>query len=230
MRIHRKKPDTDTPPLDDADTPPLDGADAPIQSLSEDRIGRCSFAEALAAEVLAAPVARGYVMGLTGAWGTGKTSILNMAVDALGDQAIVVHFNPWMFSGTEALVSSFFVEIGKQLGKRDAKFKAIAGKLADYGRVLSPLATIVGASAAVTGAANILDKLAAAPSVVEQRHELRTLLEKLDKRLVVVVDDVDRLRPNEVLDIVRLVRLVGDFPNTQARWTPRPRRRTRPHR
>lgn len=198
----------------DADTPPLDGSDAPIHSLSEDRLGRRPFAEALAAEVMAAPVARGYVMGLTGAWGTGKTSILNMTADALGDQAIVVHFNPWMFSGTEALVSSFFAEMGKQLGKRDAKFKAIAGKLADYGRVLSPLATIVGAGAAVTGAANILEKLSAAPSVFDQHQELRMLLEELDKRLVVVVDDVDRLRTNEVLDIVRLVRLVGDFPNT----------------
>ena len=48
----------------------------------------------------------------------------------------------------------------------------------------------------------------------EQHEELRILLAELDKRLVVVVDDVDRLRPDEVLDIVRLVRLVGDFPNT----------------
>jgi hypothetical protein len=206
VRIRREKPD--------ADIPPLDGADAPVESLKEDRLGRRSFAEALAAEVMAAPVARGYVMGLTGAWGTGKTSILNMTADALGDKAIIVHFNPWMFSGTEALVSSFFAEIGKQLGKRDAKFKDIAGKLADYGRVLSPLATIVGASAAVTGAANILEKLGAAPSVFEQHRELRILLKQMDKRLIVIVDDVDRLRSNEILDIVRLVRLVGDFPNT----------------
>lgn len=157
VRIRWKEPDVDTSLLDEP-TPSLDGADAPVESLSEDRLGRRSFAEALAAEVMAAPVARGYVMGLTGAWGTGKTSILNMTVDALGDKAIIVHFNPWMFSGAESLVSSFFVEIGKQLGKRDAKFKVIAAKLADYGRVLSPLATIFGAGTAVTGAANILEK------------------------------------------------------------------------
>jgi predicted KAP-like P-loop ATPase len=84
------------------------GVDTPIRSLSEDRLGRRSFAQALAAEVMAAPVARGYVMGLTGPWGTGKTSILNMTVDAIGDQAVVVQFNPWMFSGTEALVSADF--------------------------------------------------------------------------------------------------------------------------
>ena len=50
----------------------IDGADAPIRLLSEDRLGRRSFAQALAAEVMAAPVARGYVMGLTGPWGTRK--------------------------------------------------------------------------------------------------------------------------------------------------------------
>ena len=192
----------------------IDGADAPIQSMSEDRLGRRSFAQALAAEVMAAPAARGYVMGLTGPWGSGKTSILNMTVDALGDEAIVIQFNPWMFSGTEALVSSFFAEIGKQLDKRDAKLKNIASKLAAYGQVLSPLAAVVGAGTALQGAASILQALSAGPSVFEQHRELRAMLEKLDKRLVVVIDDVDRLRPNEVLDIVRLVRLVGDFPNT----------------
>ena len=196
----------------DPEAPLIDGADAPIRSLSEDRLGRRSFGQALAAEVMAAPAARGFVMGLTGPWGSGKTSVLNMTVDAIGDQAVVVQFNPWMFSGTEALVSSFFAEIGKQLARKEAKLKDVAGKLAAYGRLLSPLAAVVGAGTAVQGAASILEGLSAAPSVFEQHQELRTLLEGLDKRLVVVVDDVDRLRPNEVLDIVRLVRLVGDSP------------------
>ncbi len=198
----------------DPDASLIDGADAPIRSLSEDRLGRRSFGQALAAEVMAAPAARGFVMGLTGPWGSGKTSILNMTVDAIGDQAVVVQFNPWMFSGTEALVSSFFAEIGKQLARKEAKLKGIAGKLATYGQLLSPLAAVVGAGTAVQGAASILEALSAAPSVFEQHQELRALLEGLDKRLVVVVDDVDRLRPDEVLDVVRLVRLVGDFPNT----------------
>jgi predicted KAP-like P-loop ATPase len=192
----------------------IEQGDAPIATLSEDRLGRRSFAEALAAEVMAAPAAGGYVMGLTGPWGSGKTSILNMTADAIGDDAIVVQFNPWMFSGTEALVSSFFEEIGRQLDKRDSKLKGIADKMATYGRLLSPLASLVGAGAAVTTATNLLEKAAARPSVFDQRQELRSMLEKLDSRLVVIVDDVDRLRPQEVLDIVRLVRLVGDFPNT----------------
>ena len=205
---------TDQPEMLDASALIIEQGDAPIASLSEDRLGRRAFAEALAAEVMAAPATRGYVMGLTGPWGSGKTSILNMTADAIGDDAIVVQFNPWMFSGTEALVSSFFEEIGRQLDKRDSKLKGIADKMATYGRLLSPLASLVGAGAAVTTATSLLEKAAARPSVFDQRQELRSMLEKLDKRLVVIVDDVDRLRPHEVLDVVRLVRLVGDFPNT----------------
>jgi hypothetical protein len=192
----------------------IEQGDTPIGSIDEDRLGRRPYAEALAAEIMAAPATRGYVMGLTGPWGSGKTSILNMTVDALGDDAVVVQFNPWMFSGTEALVSSFFEEIGKQLDKRDSKLKGIADKLATYGHLLSPLASLVGAGTAVSGTADIFEKLAARSSVFEQREEVRSLLEGLERRLVVIVDDVDRLRPQEVLDIVRLVRLVGDFPNT----------------
>jgi len=198
----------------DPDLTVIDGADAPIRSLSEDLLGRRTFAQALAAEVITAPAVRGYVIGLTGPWGSGKTSILNMTVDAIGDQAVVVQFNPWMFSGTEALVSSFFAEISKQLGKKEAKLKSIAGKLATYGQILAPAAAFVGAGSAVQGAASVAQALAAEPSVFEQHEELRALLKDLGKRLVVVVDDVDRLRPDEILDIVRLVRLVGDFPNT----------------
>jgi hypothetical protein len=205
---------TDQHEVSDASASIIDQGDAPITSLSEDRLGRKPFAQALAAEVIAASATRGYVMGLTGPWGSGKTSILNMTADAIGGDAIVVQFNPWMFSGTEALVSSFFAEIGRQLDKRDSKLKGIADKLATYGHLLSPFTSFVGAGTAVSGAADVLEKLASRPSVFDQRQELRSMLEKLDKRLVVIVDDVDRLRPQEVLDIVRLVRLVGDFPNT----------------
>ena len=60
----------------DSDSPDIDGADAPIRTLSEDRLGRQAFAQALADAALAAPAARGYVMGFTGPWGSGKTSIL----------------------------------------------------------------------------------------------------------------------------------------------------------
>jgi predicted KAP-like P-loop ATPase len=189
-------------------------ADRPIETLNDDRMGRRRFAEELAQEILSAPADEGYVLALTGAWGSGKTSILNMTAEAVGDEAIVIQFNPWMFSGTDALVSAFFQEVSKELGRKRATAKVIAEKLATYGRLLSPVAAVFGAGGAVEAAAGLLQRSASDPSVFEERAELKEELSKLDSRLVVVLDDVDRLRPDEVRDIVRLVRLVGDFPNT----------------
>lgn len=205
--------------MTEENTPNLDQlgialGDSPISTRGADRLGRGPFAEALAEEVLAAPADHGYVMALCGPWGIGKTSVLNLTMDAIGERADVVQFNPWMFSGSDALVISFFDEIGKQLWKRGKKLRKLAGKMANYGHALSPLAAVVGAGSALDAAAGALDALAVGPSVLEQRDELRELLIKRDHRLVVVIDDLDRLRPTEVLDMVRLVRLVGDFPNT----------------
>jgi hypothetical protein len=188
--------------------------DRPIASLDGDRLGRRAFAEALAGEILAAPVQGGYVMGLTGTWGSGKTSILNMTTEAIGDRAIAIEFNPWLFSGTEALVAAFFAEVAKQLGAKGRRLKAIAKKLSTYGRLLAPAAEVVGAGGVAEAIAGVLGHLGSSPSIQQQREDLRSALAALHRPLVVVLDDVDRLRPEEVLDVVRLVRLVGDFPNT----------------
>lgn len=43
--------------------------------------------------------------------------------------------------------------------------------------------------------------------------QLRSRLDELDEPILIVVDDIDRLRADEIIDVMRLVRLVGDFPN-----------------
>ncbi len=190
------------------------GGDWPIEDGTEDRLGRLGFAEAFAEEILVAPERGGFVIGLNGDWGSGKTSILNLAINAIGDRAHVTVFNPWLFSGTEALVLSFFAEIGAQVGSEGGKLKKLASQLASYGQLLAPVTAPVGAAGIVQVASEVVANATRAPSVYEQRAQISKRLAKLDKPLVVVIDDVDRLRPDEVKDIVRLVRLVGDFPNT----------------
>jgi hypothetical protein len=177
-------------------------------------LGRDTFAHALADELLTVPTASGYVIGLVGPWGSGKTSIVNMTIDAIGDRATVLQFNPWMFSGTDALVTSFFGELSKQMKQGPSKLKKVASQLAAYGETLSPLAGLVGATPVAEVATNAIKRLGAGPSLLQQRAALKKALGGLDRPLVVVVDDVDRLAADEVRDVVRLVRLVGDFPNT----------------
>ena len=81
-------------------------------------------------------------MALTGLWGEGKTSVINLVESALVErhEAVVVHFNPWLFSGTEQLVEHFFEELISQLQETGIeKLGRVASALEMYGRVVAPL-------------------------------------------------------------------------------------------
>jgi predicted KAP-like P-loop ATPase len=197
-------------------------ADAEIGDYAEDLLHRRPFVEALAEDIRAAPGRSGFVVGLSGPWGYGKSSVLRLLANEVADDTTaVVRFNPWLFSGTAQLVEHFFAELAGQLNASGSeKLQRIAKGLRGYGRVVAPLRYVpyVGGILRSTAqmAADAGDALAGdkvQPSALERAAELREKLAALERPILVIVDDLDRLRDEEVVDVVRLVRLVGDFPN-----------------
>jgi len=195
--------------------------DEPIASFADDRLDRADFARALAEDVRRAPRQSGFVMALNGAWGEGKTSVLNLVAADLRaeNEAEIVHFNPWLFSGTEQLVEHFFEELTGQLRETNSRrLEEVSAALETYGRIVKPLRVlpIVGGMLAGSGdlAAEASAAIAGERGTVRARAgRLRGELADLDRPIVVMVDDLDRLRPAEIIEVMRLVRLVGDFPN-----------------
>lgn len=193
--------------------------DAPIQSLPDDKLGRADFARTLAEDVRGAPRRGGFVIALTGRWGEGKTSVINLMIDELKGEVDVVHFNPWLFSGTEQLVEHFFDELSSQLRETGReRLNEVAGALDAYRRVVAPLTIVPGLGELVRSSRDVAEKVGGAigiptPSARVRAKQVAEQLRKLDRRILVVVDDLDRLRRDEMVDVMRLVRLVGDFPN-----------------
>ena len=76
--------------------------DRPIEGRSRDLLGRAPFAENLAKAILNYAYKDTLVIGLYGAWGSGKTSIINMVIEYAEnpsnrrtDQSqVIVRFNP----------------------------------------------------------------------------------------------------------------------------------------
>src|SRR5690242_2494803 len=77
--------------------------DHAIENAEGDRLGRMDFAAELAHNIRAVDGAQGYVFGLLGLWGSGKTSLCNLITEKLQQDPPlpVIEFNPWMFSGAE---------------------------------------------------------------------------------------------------------------------------------
>src|SRR5689334_20338030 len=91
--------------------------DNPISEVADDALGRETVAVKLASELRNVDASAGAVIGVMGPWGSGKTSLVNLSRKHLAEAPAlpVVDFNPWMFSGAEQLVDSFFTELAAQL-------------------------------------------------------------------------------------------------------------------
>lgn len=194
-------------------------SDEPIRSADQDLLGRAPFAHALTRTIERAPRGAGFVIAVTGPWGDGKTSVLNMAIEQLEERgsAQVVRFNPWLFSGTEDLLARFFTEVAAQL-RDEGPSRTVAVGLRRYAGAVAPFRSLpwLGGVLQTTselaqGAAGVLAP--DARGAHEQAQQLREALAVLSRPIAVFVDDIDRLRPHEINEVMRLVRLVGDFPN-----------------
>src|SRR3990172_2467603 len=91
-------------------------ADRPIISRTDDLLGVSGFAESLAASIKGWTGRDSLVVALYGPWGSGKTSIKNLAIESLRsdkDHCLsIVEFNPWKWAGQAQLAEGFFQEIG----------------------------------------------------------------------------------------------------------------------
>jgi len=111
------------------ETPPLDfSPERPIASREADLLDRTVFAEQIAAAVKGWTGRDSLVIALYGAWGTGKSSLKNLILESLRREPrtspYIVEFNPWQWAGQEQLAQAFFIEIGKELGRKDGTKEA----------------------------------------------------------------------------------------------------------
>lgn len=195
-------------------------SDDPITDESEDRLGRARLAEVVASEIREVDASHGFVVGILGPWGSGKTSFINLIQNRLLDEPKweILSFNPWMFSGSQHLVQSFFEELAAQLRLGPSKLQKIADKLDNYGKRIAPMKMLPGLGPWIetfSSGAKAVKTLADAPNagVETKRKELSVALAQLETPILVVIDDIDRLRKEEVQEIFQLVRLTGNFPN-----------------
>jgi predicted KAP-like P-loop ATPase len=202
--------------------------DKPISEPSEDRFGIDPFAQSLARSISNIRAPEGTVVALNGPWGSGKSSAVNLVRHHLKSSVergdiVIVNFACWWFRGEDALALAFFRELYAALSPSlGDKFKKLLPKIGSQllraGSTVGGLIDFVGPTAGagkVAGdAMSWLSNLIKAEDTVEKLHaELTGVLGGQSKRFLVIIDDIDRLSPDEALLIFRLVKSVGRLPN-----------------
>lgn len=200
-------------------------SDHPIESCADDALGRSSVARHIANQLALAPMDHSIVFGLYGPWGSGKTSLLNMVCEELesaDNPPIVVKFNPWNYPSLENLVTPFLALLSEciQHGAHSTIPGKAARKLAKtikrYSDVLASAADAfswvpgMGIVSTVLRLIGKEDKKSASPANLKSR--LSKLLMDTNTRVVVIIDDLDRLSNEAVRSVFQLVATIADFP------------------
>lgn len=199
------------------------GHDAPIRRIPETEKDRNSFVKVIAEAVASADVRHeAEFIGIFGEWGSGKTTVANsLKVNVLRglaqykglEKACFVSFNPMEFNNATDALSGLFKEIVAQLKKRPelcrlAKaFDAYSTSLC-LRRVKIGLGTI-GETLEMTRQWIYLKVFRSIKCKQRLRLELRSNL----VRLVLIVDDIERLPCKDVFSIINFLKANVDLPN-----------------
>jgi hypothetical protein len=175
--------------------------DAPISKISDDILSRGAVVDSIVRSVVRDQI---LIVALTGAYGDGKSSVLNLVSNKLEehDDIAVVPFSAWLPKDEEALVSSILNSVIEKLQTR-LFIPKVRTVLIEFTSVLV---------SALPGVPSSLKDFFKKPSQSDQISELKRNLSKLPVRVVVLLDDIDRLHRKELEVLLKLLRGVQEFP------------------
>jgi predicted KAP-like P-loop ATPase len=196
-------------------------ADRPSTDPKDDLFGHAPFAKSLADSICRYPGSDGLVLALYGPWGSGKSTVLSYVSHYLeqqpeGDRPAVVTFNPWWFSGQENLARAFLGQLQAVLPTKSDKFKKLGDLLGDFAEGVGGLIDLSGMTG---GAAGVIGKFIGMitkrkpKDVPALKSEISKILREAEKRILVVIDDIDRLTPEETRQLFTVIKALADFPN-----------------
>ena len=203
-------------------------SEKPIISKNEDLLGRKKVASDLAKEIEYYKNKDSLTIGIVGKWGSGKTSFINMVLESFkgNNNYIVIKFNPWNISSRKQLISDFFLQLSNNIKKENESNEIIGtigktlGTLSKFFKPLGliPPLSLLGTIGDITEKASgfiINEYLEAEKEDLEiLKGNISQELEDLDKKLLIVIDDIDRLCDEEIREIFQLVKSIADFKNT----------------
>ncbi|EON34198.1 hypothetical protein GTC6_04440 [Gordonia terrae C-6] len=208
--------------------------DVEISSMSEDRLGRVTFSRRVSERIRLAADGPSVVFGLAGPWGSGKSSVLNMITEILSeefsDNWVVASFTPWSAGDSTELTNEFYRAIAGAMPTSTDEGRTARRLL----RAAAPTVAAVGKAALASiidskfGEGSAKDMLTAASDTLseqigdaefgtepepfqEQFRRISAAIAETSRNVLVIVDDIDRLHADELLSVMRAVRLLGRF-------------------
>ena len=178
--------------------------DRPITKAEDDILDYSSEIEKLTKKLETLNLERSWSIGITSVWGGGKTSFLNLLEEAIRKHKnfIVVKFNPRNSKNAESIQEDFFSVICSALKPYNSCFSSM---FKDYMEALQ-----------LFDKENIINTIFNLRKIVDKNSEkvkLDTALKLLNKKVIIFIDDFDRLVAEEIIEVFKLIDDNASFPN-----------------
>lgn len=188
--------------------------DRPIVSPDSDTFGRDRIARNISGLINGCPADASLRMGVYGDWGEGKTSVMMMAMHHLQQKGhYCIWLSPWIWRDRNELVAHLVREIAHvvKLGRKRILLFSGVQKLTGTARSVAEIDPRTKIAASVL--CSPIEKGLRKQEVAATQKFLSGIQSSLGKnKLVVLVDDLDRLRPELVPDVLLTLREALDFP------------------
>lgn len=175
----------------------------------KDKLGYEQYAKDIVARMNVTRPETAFAIGINGTWGSGKTSFFKLMRDQMPeDKFIIVEFSAWKSADAKTLVKDFFEVLSEALKYHRG---GLASPLIQYADKLVEHSN----NSFVKLVKNLLDTALSNSQDLKSAYEtINQAIGKLDKKLVIFIDDLDRLDKTEIFEVLRLVRNTADFKNT----------------
>lgn len=181
--------------------------DLPIATEQQDELGLHSYANHIFDTLNGAYFQQAFTIGINGKWGTGKTSLINLIRNKhIEKNHLFLEFSPWKYSNS-SIQSKYFEELLDTLGSRKSE---LSSKIERYSKKINesnngPVALFF----------NIVKELyRPSKNTEELLNDVKSEIINLNRQLFVVIDDLDRLRSDELFEVLKIIRSTANFPNT----------------
>lgn len=184
--------------------------DIPVDKIDQDTFQRRHYAEELADQIQKMYSKGSFAIGILGEYGSGKTSFINLIKKHLDRKKVdIIEFNAWKSEKSDNIQRDFFDHLSNELSGTDNNLSTL---LTSYSRKLSRIDTSI--EKFVKRAGLISQMINKIETEADEYERINKILKTSERKLVIVIDDMDRLYSDEVIEVLRLVRNTANFTNT----------------
>ncbi len=203
----------------------------PIRKSEEDLLDREDLVNHISDLIVHDSINDSCTIGIIGKWGSGKSSVINLIEERLGDlephkMIFFIRFNPIDYSTDAKGISRIFFDVLianlRDIHRDHSKLVGTYKK--NKWKILNHSAKVIDSAAKeipdIQGIIDNLESLAIAITNPAESEPIETVKNKISKilfeakiKLIIIIDDIDRLDTEEAIQILKLIRVTANFQN-----------------